>query len=183
MKENFKENLAIYHLKNNDVIAIPTDTIYGFSCLPNISAIQKIIQLKKRDLNKGFILLASDINYVLPYIDKAFIKKLTTACKVKHLKPTTFLVPKNESVNKLISGDSKFIAIRITQNLLIKFLCEKTNSALISTSANLQGKNTVKSLLELKKQTKDYLSFALPPEDNDNNPSTIINLLSGAKLR
>jgi len=58
---NTRIRLALHHLKKG-VIAHPTDTIYGLGCLANNSAgIQKIIELKKRKLNKGFILLASDI--------------------------------------------------------------------------------------------------------------------------
>ena len=61
--------LALKYLKIG-VIAHPTDTIYGLGCLANnLNAIQKMINLKKRDEKKGFILLASDVSYLMPYID------------------------------------------------------------------------------------------------------------------
>ena len=182
MKHTFREGLAVHHLRDNAVVAHPTDTIYGFSCLPTTSAINKIIKLKKRNINKGFILLASDIDYVMAYIDSNFVADLEYAVK-KTTQPTTFLVPKNNKTSELITGKSDFVAIRLTKNSLIKFLCESTNSALISTSANLQGKIIVKSLIQLKKQSKDYLSFALPPIDNNNKSSIIINLVSGEQIR
>ena len=57
---NTRIRLALHRLKNG-VIAHPTDTIYGLGCLANNPAgIKKIIELKKRDMSKGFILLASD---------------------------------------------------------------------------------------------------------------------------
>ena len=52
---NTRIRLALHRLKNG-VIAHPTDTIYGLGCLANNPAgIKKIIELKKRDINKGFI--------------------------------------------------------------------------------------------------------------------------------
>ena len=63
------ERLALHHLREG-IIAHPTDTVYGLACLANNpNAIKELIDLKKRDLDKGFILLASDVDYVLPYID------------------------------------------------------------------------------------------------------------------
>ena len=59
--------LALHHLKIG-VIAHPTDTIYGLACIANNSkAIMTLIDLKQRDAEKGFILLASDIDFLLPY--------------------------------------------------------------------------------------------------------------------
>ena len=47
---NSKIKLALHHLRTG-VIAHPTDTIYGLGCLANNpSAIQTIINLKKRDI-------------------------------------------------------------------------------------------------------------------------------------
>ena len=61
-----EKKLALHHLMNG-VIAHPSDTVYGLACLAiNPSAIKELIDLKKRDLDKGFILLASDVEYVLP---------------------------------------------------------------------------------------------------------------------
>ena len=69
MKITTKTQLALNHLRTG-VIAHPTDTIYGLACMAsNPEAIKTLASLKHRDIKKGFILLASDINYLLPYID------------------------------------------------------------------------------------------------------------------
>ena len=87
---NSRVRLALHHLKTG-VIAHPTDTIYGLGCLANNpSGIQKIIELKNRDINKGFILLASDIGYLLPYIDSHMSKDLLKQISLPLKTPTTF---------------------------------------------------------------------------------------------
>ena len=97
MKLTAKIRLALNHLRTG-VIAHPTDTIYGLACLANNqSAIQTLADIKQREISKkGFILLASDIGFLLPYIDPnidiELLQKLTKPVD----KPTTYLVPKSE---------------------------------------------------------------------------------------
>ena len=96
---NTRIRLALHHLKKG-VIAHPTDTIYGLACLANNpSGIQKIIELKNRDISKGFILLASDIGYLLPYIDSQMSEDLLEQISIPPKNPTTFLVPKSEELS------------------------------------------------------------------------------------
>jgi len=178
-----EKELALHHLMKG-VIAHPSDTVYGLACLAsNPKAIKELIDLKQRDLDKGFILLASDVEYVLPYIDENLdinlIKKLSQATSA----PTTYLVPKSERVSSLISGSSDLVAVRITADLLVRYFCENADSALISTSANLQGKKIASSITELKGYFNDSLSYVLPPNNYNSEPSIIIDLVTGKRYR
>jgi len=178
-----EKELALHHLMKG-VIAHPSDTVYGLACLANNpKAIKELIDLKQRDLDKGFILLASDVEYVLPYIDENLdinlIKKLSQATSA----PTTYLVPKSERVSSLISGSSDLVAVRITADLLVRYFCENADSALISTSANLQGKKIASSITELKGYFNDSLSYVLPPNNYNSEPSIIIDLVTGKRYR
>ena len=83
MKLTAKIRLALNHLRTG-VIAHPTDTIYGLACLANNqSAIQTLADLKQREINKGFILLASDIGFLLPYIDPNLDIELLYSCGLR----------------------------------------------------------------------------------------------------
>jgi L-threonylcarbamoyladenylate synthase len=183
MTVNTRIRLALHHLKKG-VIAHPTDTIYGLGCLANNSfGIRKIIELKKRDISKGFILLASDIGYLLPYIDCQISEDLLEQLSLPTKSPTTFLVPKSEELPPLLAGGNELLAVRITSNPLIKFFCEETESALISTSANLQGKKAASTQRELKSYFGNQLDYVLPPSGYNSEPSKIINLMTGERLR
>jgi len=65
----------------------------------------------------------------------------------------------------------------------VRFFCENTGSALISTSANPQGQKVASNMLELKTYFKQALSFVLPPNKYDSEPSIIINLITGEQIR
>ena len=73
--------------------------------------------------------------------------------------------------------------MRITSNPLIKFFCETAGSALISTSANLQGKQVAKTKRELRSYFGNQLDHALPPSGYNSEPSRIINLITGERIR
>ena len=180
---NTRVRLALHHLKKG-VIAHPTDTIYGLGCLANNPVgINKIIELKNRDLSKGFILLASDIRFLMTYIDSKISKDLLKKISLPSKTPTTFLVPKSEDLSPLLAGENELLAVRLTSNSLIKFFCERTDSALISTSANLQGKKVATTKRELISYFGNELDYALPPSRYNSQPSRIINLMTGDRIR
>ena len=175
--------LALKYLKIG-VIAHPTDTIYGLGCLANnLNAIQKMINLKKRDEKKGFILLASDVSYLMPYIDLNEDSEMFQKLTKNNKKPTTYLVPKSEKTPDLIFGDNELLAVRLTTDPLITYFCKNTKSALISSSANIQGEQAATSLHELKSYFNDDLGFALPPNKYNSEPSRIINIHTGEQIR
>ena len=183
MNLSIKQIMALDYLREG-VIAHPTDTVYGLACLANNpSAIKKIIDLKQRDHNKGFILLASDIDYILPYIDANLDIKLMDKLAKQIDIPTTYLVPKSKSTSNLISGTSEFVAVRITSNPLVRFFCENTDSALISTSANPQGQKVASNIAELEIYFNQALSYVLPPNKYNSEPSIIINLITSEQIR
>ena len=180
---NSRIRLALHHLKTG-VIAHPTDTVYGLGCLANNpDSIQKIIDLKKRDIKKGFIILASDVSFIIPYIDTNLSVELFEKLTLPTDTPTTYLVPKSDELSPLLAGDNNLLAVRITSDPLITFFCESTGSALISTSANLQGRKVAKTKFELKRYFGNDLSFELPPNMYNSKPSKIINLMTGVRYR
>lgn len=180
-----RQNLAIKHLKKG-VIALPTDTIYGLSCLPeNIAAISKILDLKHRSAAHGLLLVAPFIEYFVPYVASAkLLLKMQKASRAATC-PTTYLLPASENASFLLSGEAKTIALRLTDDALIMALCKGSNSALVSTSANISGKKCATTRLKLQVYFQDRLDFVIAPSfrQNHNKPSKIVNLLTNERLR
>ena len=53
------------------VIAYPTEGVFGLGCLPeNVIAIQRILDMKNRKPDLGFVLVASSIDQLLPYLGR-----------------------------------------------------------------------------------------------------------------
>ncbi|SMM98142.1 TsaC protein (YrdC domain) required for threonylcarbamoyladenosine t(6)A37 modification in tRNA [uncultured Candidatus Thioglobus sp.] len=175
----FKIQLAATALNAGGVISNPTDSIQGLTCLPYQDAMQRMIALKHRSANKGLILLASNLCFFEDFVaDIDLLKKLH-----KQKQPTTYLLKANKYAPKLITGGFDTIALRLTDNILIDELCLRCNSALVSSSANISGKRTADSILQLNVQFKQELDFIIAPKNYNNQPSKIINLETGQQIR
>ena len=131
--EGFKE--ALNDLRLGKVIAYPSEGVWGLGCDPrNKEAVLKLLNLKKRPMDKGLILVASNISQIEPYIDlKKYKKKLMT----KWPGPHTWVVP-TKTVPKWIRGEFTSVALRLTEHPVLKLICEDFQSAIVSSSANLQ---------------------------------------------
>lgn len=177
---NFRTRLAVYILTRGGVIALPTDTIIGLSCLPKFEiALDRLFKIKRRSGNKGLILLAHKLDYFSPYVkDPTLLAKITLQTK-----PTTYLLEAGPCVGRRITGDFTSVALRLTEHPLISYLCSATKSVLVSTSANISGGRCAKCMLDLKKNFHNECDLLLTPQSCDNNPSQIIDLKTGERLR
>jgi len=143
---------AVLKLKNGEIIAYPTEAVFGLGCDPhNIQALQALISLKGRTWHKGFILIASTVEQVLPYLDLRHLP----AGKWEKIKamwpgPYTWVFPTTNAVLPLIQGDKKSVAVRVTAHPVAKALCDAFNDVLVSTSANSAGAPPLKSAVEVK---------------------------------
>lgn len=181
---NFQTRLAAKILSFGGVISNPTDTIQGLSCLPVYEqSIQKVLQLKHRNPAKGLILLSSNTSLL-----ESYVQDISLLSQIKpQQQPTTYLLKANDNISPLITGAFDTVAIRITDDPLVADLCKKCNSALLSTSSNITGKQNVNSVLELNICFKQQLDFILTPKKIDKKdniqPSYIIDLQTRERLR
>ena len=130
------------------ILCYPTESVFGLGCDPlDETAVQQILNLKNRPVEKGLILIGSSIDQLLPYIDikQSDIDKILT-CKT----PTTWLVNKSELTPPWITGEHKKLAIRVTQHPVAHALCDACQSPLVSTSANPAGKHPAKNQLMVR---------------------------------
>jgi L-threonylcarbamoyladenylate synthase len=168
------------------IIAYPTEAVFGLGCDPdNDSAINKLLSLKKRPVDKGLIILASDYSQLQPYIDESKITKLQ---KLQILSrwpgAITQVLPAHKMVSPLLSGAFDSIAVRITEHPDVIALCRKTNKGIISTSANLSGHPAVKTWQKISQQFPMQLDYVIKKETlGFDTPSTIIDGITGKVLR
>lgn len=185
IRMKFRLSFAAQILKNGGVISHPSDTIQSVGCLPDFPlAIERLVNLKKRNLSKGFILLTSDIAYVLHYIDVDLLDKVAIDKLIKiNSNPITYILPASSIAPEYLTGGRKTIAVRLTSNKLVKYLCENTESSIVSTSANISSLQAASTTLKLRVYFSDKLDLILRPSANNSKSSKIINLLSGDRYR
>lgn len=180
---NFTEIAEI--LKQNQVVAYPTEAVFGLGCNPSSeSAVNKLLELKRRPVTKGLILIAPNLHYLLPFIDMERlnteqIRRLTAS----YSHPVTWVVPTKIGTSKLLTGQFESIAVRISIHPAVAELCRLTGFALTSTSANLSGLPPCKTADDVRSQFGEFFPVLDYPVGNAEKPSEIRDLLTTQLLR
>jgi L-threonylcarbamoyladenylate synthase len=164
------------------VIAYPTEGVYGLGCLPDdLSAVRRVIGIKRRDASKGLILIAASTDQLDGWIVLPDGEALPDP-DPSH--PVTWIVPTGPKASPLLSGHHDTIAVRLTTNPVAKALCDAADSPLVSTSANLSGKPTARNRFVLRRQFADVVDYIVPGDCGPaSGPSEIRDYASGRVLR
>ncbi|MCL5410822.1 MAG: L-threonylcarbamoyladenylate synthase [Patescibacteria group bacterium] len=170
-------------IRNNGVVILPFDTVYGYACNPKSdAALQKIFELKKRDLEKTIGLATSEIKD----IQKISQLDINTEKYIKDRIPGryTFIVKtkKDISISKLCFKNDT-IGVRVPESKLISDIIQSSDGIIAQTSANKSGLLDCYSVNELRAQ---YSENELNQVDlivdggeiEKNNPSRIFDLTS-----
>ena len=176
--------LAVGTLRAGGIIAYPTETVYGLGCDPlNPDAIEELLALKQRPVEKGLILIGAKLEHLQPYIDVAdaeLLQKLKTISP----QPTTWLVPAHKHTPAWLTGQHSSIAVRLTSDPIAAALCNHFDGAIISTSANPAGLPPAQTPLTVKRYFDDKLDYLLHAViSTGNKPSQIRDLLSDKIFR
>jgi len=171
-------------LKAGDVIAYPTEAVYGLGCDPaNDAALAKLIVLKNRAPDKGFILIAASLEQLRPWLGDVDTQTLAR-CTATWPGPTTWVLPARPGLTRLLTGDHDTLAVRVTAHREAAALCRAYGSALISTSANLSGAQPARSVAELEAQFGDSVAVVVTGKLGDSaRPTPIRDARTGQALR
>ena len=167
-------------LKRNQVVAYPTEAVFGLGCNPNSEyAVRALLALKNRTEKKGLILIASTKELLLPYIDES---RLTSEhwriFEARREPAVSWVMPVKNGVPRYLTGEFDSIAVRLCRVPAVIELCGKTGFALTSTSANLSGMPPSRSAEEVRAQFgKDFPVLEMQT-GGSRNPSEIRDIFT-----
>ena len=140
-------------LKNDGIISVPTDTVYGICARINSSkAYLKLVSVKNRPSTKSFPVMCSDIDQIksIAIIDEKALKLI----KAFMPGPITLVLNKRPDVFSYINNagarETDELAIRMAPTPFLKELIKEVGSPLFLSSANKSGKDVCKSLDEIE---------------------------------
>ena len=169
-------------LLRGGVIAYPTEGVFGLGCLPDdANALQRLLGIKQRDAEKGLILIAANACQFDGWISLPGDASLPDPDPAH---PTTWIVPPGPNVTPLLRGAHENLAVRITTNPTARKLCLAVDMPLVSTSANLSGKTTVRNRNVLQRLFGSIVDYVVPGDCGPaSGPSEIRDFTSGEILR
>lgn len=122
-----------------EIVAIPTETVYGLAAKgTSVEALRKIFEAKGRPSNNPLILHFKDWESIIPFVT-------TTTDEIKKLAsqfwpgPLTLLLPKSEKVPKMVTAGSNRVAVRVPNHPVTLELLRALDYPLAAPSANPSG--------------------------------------------
>jgi len=171
-------------LLEGEVIAYPTEGVWGLGCVPQKrEAVERILAMKRRRWQQGLILVAADLAQCEPYMGviTAAQREILTAAWPG---PITFLVPRSRRVPDWVAGDSDKVALRVSNHPVVAGICARLGQPMVSTSANPSGKPSALTRLKVVQYFKGTIDTIVPGRLGGLvGASEIRDLVSGEILR
>jgi L-threonylcarbamoyladenylate synthase len=184
----FGLRLAAQAIAAGEVIAYPTEAVYGLGCDPlDARAVRRILAMKQRPERKGLILIAADLEALWPFVLPLGPARMAEI-QASWPGPSTWLLPAREGTPTWLTGEHETIAVRIPGHPLARALCAAWSrfggGALVSTSANLAEQAPARSALEVRRAFRAGPDLILnAPCGGSARPSVIRDARTGQVLR
>lgn len=131
---------AIEAIKAGKVIAVPTDTLYGFACdACSAEAVNRIYEIKGRKHTSPLAICVGDIHDIQRYAMTDHLPHGLLDCLLPG--PVTVVLRRGESsiLEKSLNPGLESIGVRVPDYNFIRVIARGSRSALALTSANLSG--------------------------------------------
>lgn len=166
-------------LKNGEIIAYLTDTLYGFGGdARSLVAIEKIFALKGRATEKALPVIIGTKEIVQKYVEE-----IPSSAEILIEQfwpgPLTLIFKAAASVPPKLIGDSGKIAMRLPAAKLAREISKNLGAPIIATSANRSGEPVLSAATAIAQIFGEQLALVLdsgPPLQTQ--PSTIIDVTS-----
>ena len=131
---------AVEALRDGDLVAFPTETVYGLGAnASNPAAVQKVFQLKGRPPNHPVIVHIDDQKYLRRWAREVTpeAQKLADAFWPG---PLTLVLPRAEGVLDVVTGGQDTVAVRIPSHPMAQQLLTAFGGGIAAPSANRYGR-------------------------------------------
>ena len=152
---------AAFYLNKGEVVAIPTETVYGLAAsIYNESGLRKIFEIKDRPYFNPLIVhidslqSLSKIAVNIPEVAYRLADKFWPG-------PLTMIFEKNKAISNFISGGKNTIAVRMPNHPLALELIKTVDVPLAAPSANPFGSISPTSAKHVEKYFKNKLDVIL----------------------
>jgi L-threonylcarbamoyladenylate synthase len=175
---------AVKAMRYGGIIAFPTEAVYGLSCDPfSEKSIKRILAMKKRSIDKGFILLASSWEQ-FEHLIEPVSPEMMVEISASWPGPVTWVFPAKKVVPYWVTGAHDTVAIRISSHQLVRALCQAYGSPIISTSANVEGHPPARNRREVHDYFPSGIDTILPGKLGDlKAPTEIRDARTGEIIR
>jgi tRNA threonylcarbamoyl adenosine modification protein (Sua5/YciO/YrdC/YwlC family) len=169
-----KVRQAVELLEAGEVIAYPTDTVYGLGCdIMNRTAIDRLYAIKGMDKKHELAFICPDLADIAKY---AVVEKQQYRVLRHYLPgPYCFILTATKEVPKLLQSRRKTVGIRIPGHEVIRAIARELGRPIISTTAQRAGEDPHVDPHEIDEAFKG-LAMVLDAGGGGMVPTTVVDL-------
>lgn len=173
MEKLFQE--ALNALNNHQVIAFPTETVFGLGVFYDDEKAYKLLnQIKRRKEDKPYTLMLSSTDEISTY---AYIDEKRLDALRKYMPgPVTLLLKCKDNVPGYVTHNTGVIGVRVPANKEALELLAYLKKPLLVPSANRADQKPAMNDLEVKEIFSKEVKVIIPGKAIGGLPSTIIDL-------
>jgi L-threonylcarbamoyladenylate synthase len=149
---------TVAHLRSGQVLAYPTETVYGFGGAVDRDAVERLVEMKRRPPAKPFLLLVSD-SAMLERLDLQ-LPSVAARLAARHWPGPLTLVLRggDRRVPPRLRGPEGGVAVRWTSHPALQRMIAAYGDPVTSTSANLPGLPPAMTAGEIVEQWGDAVA-------------------------
>lgn len=160
-------------LNKAGIVIFPTETVFGIGCLlTKTDSIEKLYQIKQRDLNKPSLVLVKDLSQAKDWV--SFNRNAEKLADYFWPGPLTISLPVKRNVSKLVLGPSDTLGVRVSSHPFLTALLPLLEAPLLAPSANLQGQKPPSAYSEIDKKLISLVDYVVDIAPEAKKPSTIV---------
>ncbi len=168
---------AVTLIQQGEVIALPTDTVYGVACDSlNPDAIARLYEVKGRPPQKALPLLLADeaqVNEVaqnVPPLAQVFMARFFPGA-------LTIVLPAQLHLPQILLAGGNTVAVRVPDHPVVREIARRLGRPLAVSSANLSGQPDCRTAQEVATQIGQRVPQILDGGTTANTlPSTVLDL-------
>ncbi len=176
---------AVKVLRAGGLILYPTDTVWGIGCdATNEEAVQRIYALKKSENKHAMLVLCPSADELVRYVNRApgiafEVLEMATS-------PLTLILPGATNVAKNLIPEEGTLGVRVPDHAFCRQLLRRLGRPLVSSSANLSGEKTPRTLSEVVPEIVSGVDYVVNPRFEGRptgKPSSIIAFGENGEVR
>ncbi len=174
---------ALATLAAGDVLAAPTDTVYGlFASVDNVAAIEQLYRIKQRPRDKAIPVLIGDIDQ-LDLIVAGTPSALAQALMARFWPGAlTIVLTARDDLPSVLTAGQPTIAVRLPNHDGVRALL-RASGPLAVTSANRSGANNVTTAEEVVAQLGECVPLVLDGGATPGDVASTIVDVSGDRVQ
>ncbi|MGO2996800.1 MAG: L-threonylcarbamoyladenylate synthase [Moraxellaceae bacterium] len=191
-------------LKEGQLLAYPTESVWGIGCDPyDQAAVQRILEIKQRPQAKGMIVVTDSAQRLTPLLDALDNDQRqqivdswqsdSNGDRLQERQAHTWLLPipqqLTHTVPTWITGQHQTIAVRVISHPTIRQLCEQMISEqnpfglLVSTSCNPSGQSPASTFDTAYAYFGEQIGYLQAETLGYTLPSQIRDAITGSVIR